>query len=85
VRRDGPSPTPSAWPSTQTSIRNSFSWSGPLASTIRYSGRAPVRRWVYSWSRLLGLFRRRLGESFASSGSASVESQDLVVSQPRSS
>ena len=35
VRRDGPSPAPSTSPSTQTSIRNDFSWSGPDASTSR--------------------------------------------------
>ncbi len=35
TRRDGPSPVPMTSPSTQTSIRNSFSWSGPLALTSR--------------------------------------------------
>ena len=38
VRRDGPSPTPARAPSTQTSIRNDFSWSGPVAWTRRYDG-----------------------------------------------
>ena len=33
TRRDGPTPTPSGRPSTSTSIRKSFSWSGPVAST----------------------------------------------------
>ena len=32
ARRDGPSPMPSRSPATQTSIRNDFSWSGPLES-----------------------------------------------------
>ena len=35
LRRDGPSPTPSRSPFTQTSIRKDFSWSGPLASVNR--------------------------------------------------
>ena len=63
-RRDGPRRRPSTSPSTSTSIRKCFSWSGPVASTRRYVGRPPVVRWVCSWSRLLGLLSvadRRVG------------------------
>ena len=42
VRRDGPSPTPSSWPSTQTSIRNDFSWSGP--GRVEQPVRRPLAR-----------------------------------------
>src|SRR5262249_7911806 len=52
IGRDGPSPVPRWLPSTQTSIRNDFSWSGPVAWTSRYSGRTPERRCVYSCKRL---------------------------------
>ena len=70
IRRDGPSPTPSTRPSTTTSIRNCFSWSGPTASSSRYSGRSPVVRWVCSWSRLLGLLSVVSAESAESSSAA---------------
>ena len=42
----------------------SFSWSGPgRVDDAGTSGRAPVRRWVYSWSRLFGLLSAPIGES----------------------
>ena len=54
---------PRTSPSTSTSIRNDFSWSGPVASTSRYDGRPPECRWVYSCSRLFGLLSARIGAS----------------------
>ena len=46
---------------------------GPVASTSRYDGRSPERRWVYSWSRLLGLLSAMIGASATSSGSARLD------------
>jgi len=77
--RDGPSPTPSIVPATQTSILNDFSWSGPVASRSRYDGRSPEVRWVCSCSRLLGLLRVPIAASAISSGSASATSQSSTA------
>ena len=82
VRRDGPWPVPSNCPSTQTSIRNDFSWSGPVASSSRYDGRSPECRWVYSCSRLFGLLSDPIGSSALSSGSASPISQSRTLREP---
>ena len=47
---------------------------GRVDEPVRRAG-SPVRRWVYSWSRLLGLFSAPIGASADSSGSASSTSQ----------
>ena len=46
------------------------------------TGRSPVRRWVYSWSRLLGLLSAPIGASASSSGSARPTSQSRTGVEP---
>ena len=54
--------------SRTTEMRKVRRWSGPLASSRRYSGRTPYVRWAISCSRLFGLFRLASGRSAPISG-----------------